>query len=343
MIFSFYETVLLFFIYAFLGWCVEVAFVAVTLGKVVNRGFLNGPICPIYGCGMLGVLTALLPVKENVILLFLGGMIICSAVELFGGWVLDKIFHMRWWDYSDRPFNIGGYICLPFSIMWGFAVVFAVKFVHTPIMKLVRHMPKLAQIIVIIVFSIAFIIDMIVTLKNLIGIKKNIGQLDKIAEELHGIGDQLKDLVGNSAIEVANVTVENKDKLIDAVEDSKEKIIEAVEDSKEKFIEAVEERKEKTEIEKLEFRRALEERKEKTEANKQELRKAWKERKEKTEADKQELRTSLEKRKEELELRCLEYTEKINKKRKYIRNSFVSLNKSGKSIKILEYIKDLKK
>ncbi len=138
MIFSVYEIMLLFFIYSFLGWCVEVAFVAVTTGKVVNRGFLNGPVCPIYGCGMVGVLIILLPVKNNVWLLFLGGMIICSAVELFGGWILDKIFHMRWWDYSEKPFNIGGYICLPFSIMWGFAVVFAVKFVHTPIMFLVK-------------------------------------------------------------------------------------------------------------------------------------------------------------------------------------------------------------
>ena len=119
MIFSVYEIMLLFFIYSFLGWCVEVAFVAVTTGKVVDRGFLNGPVCPIYGCGMVGVLIILLPVKNNVWLLFLGGMIICSTVELFGGWILDKIFHMRWWDYSEKPFNIGGYICLPFSIMWG--------------------------------------------------------------------------------------------------------------------------------------------------------------------------------------------------------------------------------
>ena len=63
----------------------------------------------IYGCGMVGVLIILLPVKNNVWLLFLGGMIICSTVELFGGWILDKIFHMRWWDYSEKPFNIGGY------------------------------------------------------------------------------------------------------------------------------------------------------------------------------------------------------------------------------------------
>ena len=211
MIFSVYEIMLLFFIYSFLGWCVEVAFVAVTTGKVVNRGFLNGPVCPIYGCGMVGVLIILLPVKNNVWLLFLGGMIICSTVELFGGWILDKIFHMRWWDYSDKPFNIGGYICLPFSIMWGFAVVFAVKFVHTPIMFLVKKVPDIGKLVLIIFFVIIFTVDMIVTLKNLIGIKKSLGQLDLIAEELNNIGNQIKDVVGNSAIDMADKAEQAKE------------------------------------------------------------------------------------------------------------------------------------
>lgn len=83
MSFDFYYVALLFFIYSFLGWCVEVAFVAIVARKVENRGFLNGPVCPIYGCGMLGVLAALTPYRDNFILLFIGGFIICTAVELF--------------------------------------------------------------------------------------------------------------------------------------------------------------------------------------------------------------------------------------------------------------------
>lgn len=274
MFFSWNQMLLLFFVYSFLGWCVEVAFVAVTVGKVVNRGFLNGPVCPIYGSGMLGVLMALLPIKQNVFLLFLGGMLICSLVELFGGWVLDKIFHMRWWDYSDRPFNVGGYICLSFSIMWGLAVVFAVKFVHTPLMVVIKWIPYFVQIILIAVFGIVMIIDFIMTLKKLIGIKNSLGQLEKIAEDLHSIGDQLKDVIGNSAIDV-------KDK----AEQSKEKIDEMAAETKKR----------------------------------------------------------LQSRQEELEIHSLRYTNKIHKHRKYIRNSLVALNKSGKRIKILEYIKEMKK
>ncbi len=285
MIFSIQEIILLFFIYSFLGWCVEVAFVATTLGKVLNRGFLNGPVCPIYGCGMLLVLIVLHPVSDNIFLLFLGGMVICSAIELFGGWILDKLFHMRWWDYSDRPFNVGGYICLSFSIMWGLAVVFAVKLVHTPIMAVLQRIPDTLQFVFIILFGIILIIDMVVTLKHLIGIRKNLGQLEWIAEQLHGVGDQLKDVVGNSAIGVTEKAEQGKEKLEEATVQTREKIVIVMEEGKEK----------------LQFQ------------------------------------------KEELEKLRAEYAAKINKSRKYIRNSLVALNKSGKSIKILEYIKDMMK
>lgn len=263
MIFSFYHTALLFFIYSFLGWCVEVAFVAVTVGKVENRGFLNGPVCPIYGCGMLGVLMALTPISDRWFLLFLGGMVICSAVELFGGWVLDKIFHMRWWDYTDKPFNVGGYICLGFSIMWGIAVVFAVRMVHPVIMAGISKIPNLAGWIAIGVFVAIFIVDMIVTLKNLIGIKKNLGQLDKLAEELHNIGDQLKEVVGNSAITMAEKAgesmerLEAKEKLENVSEATRERIDSVSEATKEKIDNVSEMTKEKinAQMEELEARR----------------------------------------------------------------------------------------
>ena len=256
MSFDFYYVALLFFIYSFLGWCVEVAFVAITARKVENRGFLNGPVCPIYGCGMLGVLAALTPYRDNFILLFIGGFIICTAVELFGGWVLDKIFHMRWWDYTKNKFNIGGYVCLRFSIMWGLGVVAVMKLVHPPIFALVRRLPKIAGIIIISFLVTIFAIDMVVTLKNLIGIRKSLGQLDKVAEDLNNLGNQIKDVVGNSAINVADRAEESLEKLDERTEESrekwanaseaaKEKIAEAVEPAREKFAEAVEPAKEK--------------------------------------------------------------------------------------------------
>lgn len=192
---------------------------------------------------------------------------------------------MRWWDYSKNKFNIGGYICLAFSIMWGIAVVFAVRFVHTPIMAIVKKIPKTAQLIIITVFVVVFIIDMVATLKNLIGIKKSLGQLDKIAEDLYGIGDQLKDVVGNTAINAAEFAGESRDKIVEVAAEQREKLAEVTAVQKER----------------------------------------------------------LASRKKELEKRMELYVEKIRRNNKHTLNSLPTLNKSGKSIKILEYIKDLKK
>ena len=137
-------------------------------------------------------------------LLFFGGMFICSLIEFIGGFALDKIFHMRWWDYSNRKCNVGGYICLRYSIMWGIGVVLAVRLGHPLVYTPIQKMNLYFKWSLIAVFVTIFTIDMIVTLKKLIGIRKNLGQLEVVAENLHAMGDQLKEVVGNSAIVLAD-------------------------------------------------------------------------------------------------------------------------------------------
>lgn len=136
-----YQFLWIFFVYAFLGWCTEVSYAALRTGKFVNRGFLNGPVCPIYGCGVVVVLAGLEPLKGNFVLLFLGSVVLTSVLELATGFVLEKLFRQRWWDYSDKPFNLGGYICLEFSIMWGFACLFVVDILHPSIEFFIRLIP----------------------------------------------------------------------------------------------------------------------------------------------------------------------------------------------------------
>ena len=148
---TYYQIAWYFVIYSFLGWCLEVVYQAVTHGKIVNRGFLCGPVCPVYGFGVLAVfamtkavLPALTGMSEKmltdersiagILTVFLAGMVLTTAVELIAGWILDKAFHARWWDYSNVPLNLNGYICLRFSIIWGIAVVFVVR-VLQPMIK----------------------------------------------------------------------------------------------------------------------------------------------------------------------------------------------------------------
>ena len=130
---TYFQICLYFLFYSFGGWVVEVIFHAVALGKVINRGFLNGPVCPVYGFGVLSVFALLNTIQsgghvmsEGMIFVF--GFVLATLVELIAGWLLDVCFHARWWDYSDKPLNFHGYICLEFSLIWGLAIVMVVKF-----------------------------------------------------------------------------------------------------------------------------------------------------------------------------------------------------------------------
>ncbi|MDE7389351.1 MAG: putative ABC transporter permease [Lachnospiraceae bacterium] len=126
MNYTFYDIIWIFISYAFLGWCAEVIYAASIKGHYINRGFNTGPVCPIYGVGMLSVLMFLEGIKDNLPLLFISSVIFTSVIEFLVGFVLEKLFHEKWWDYTNEPFNIKGYICLRFSILWGLACVFKI-------------------------------------------------------------------------------------------------------------------------------------------------------------------------------------------------------------------------
>ena len=133
---SFYQIFLLFIIYSFIGWFCEVLYCSISQKKFVNRGFLYGPICPIYGCGGIMIFAFLMPLSDNIFLLFFASMIVTSAIEYFASWVMEKLFDAKWWDYSNYRFNIHGRICLLNSTLFGVMGVVAVRFVHPFILSL---------------------------------------------------------------------------------------------------------------------------------------------------------------------------------------------------------------
>lgn len=156
-----------FYIYAFLGWCVEIAYHALTTGHLVNRGMLAGPVCPIYGAGMLAMIGLTEPLQQSWLLTFIGAMIICSAIELIVGLVLRALFHTQWWDYSKEPFNIAGLVCLRFSIFWGFGGAFLIKVVHPPIRDAVALVPPLLLGIIVAALSIVMLTDLVITVRGI--------------------------------------------------------------------------------------------------------------------------------------------------------------------------------
>ena len=201
-----YRFLWIFFIYAFLGWCTEVSYAALVTGKFVNRGFLNGPVCPVYGFGVVIVLTCLTPLANNLLILFVGSVILTSVLEWLTGFVLEKLFHQRWWDYSDEPFNLSGYICLRFSIAWGFACMFVVKLLHPTVLILIHLIPRIAGLVLLILLGAVMAVDLAATVATIIKLNRRLAQIDELAARIK---------------EASNEFGENlADKVLDAVERS---------------------------------------------------------------------------------------------------------------------------
>lgn len=195
-----YQAVWIFIIYAFLGWCSEVAFAAVNKGKFVNRGFLNGPVCPIYGVGMLIVVLCLWNLRDRPLLLFLGSALLTTALEFVTGFVLERFFHDKWWDYSDMPFNIKGYVCLKFTILWGLAASFIIGAIHRFIYMLIEKTPFVLGAILLAVFSAAFIADFIVTLTALVKLPKKLKAMAEAERALRAVSDKIGENISDTTI-----------------------------------------------------------------------------------------------------------------------------------------------
>ena len=197
----FYYLTAYFLLYSFLGWCLEVAYHGVSKGVIVNRGFLNGPICPIYGVGMICVLTVLEPLRHHPLPLFICGTIFATLIELAGGFILYKLFHMRWWDYSKEPLNLGGFICAKFSLAWGFCILFAVLIVHPFIELNVNLMDCLPGYIFTIVCYSFFVADCIITVLTMTKLNSKLRRLNNLAMKMRNFSDNLTEKIGKKSLE----------------------------------------------------------------------------------------------------------------------------------------------
>ncbi len=216
-----------FFIYAFIGWCVEVIFAALKSGEVVNRGFLNGPICPIYGVGAVSVIHILEPYSENGLILFIGAVVITSVVELVTGFLLEKLFHQRWWDYSKEPLNIGGYICLRFSLMWGLACLIVVGYVHPLIIRFVNFIPNTLSYILLITFSALLITDLIFTVMTILKLNKKLSKIEEVSLKIREVSDELSMQIGTRTISLVDKNIDKNNKMIKKLESKRDALLES--------------------------------------------------------------------------------------------------------------------
>ena len=173
-----------FIIYAFLGWVCEDIYCGIGKRKFINRGFLYGPYCPIYGFGALIVIYPLLMVSKHPIIVFVFGMILTSVLEYITSFIMEKMFATRWWDYSTYPFNINGRVCLQNSLLFGLMSLIVVYGLHPIVSHFIKKISFNLLVIFLIVFTVFFVIDIVNTVIVLLRRKKVFKKLKEDIDEL---------------------------------------------------------------------------------------------------------------------------------------------------------------
>jgi len=164
--------ILLFFTYAFLGWCLEVCCKLIEKRKFINRGFLIGPYCPIYGYGVIFMTIILVKYLDDPITLFIMIVLSCSILEYFTSYFLEKIFHTRWWDYSQKRFHINGRICLETMIPFGIFGLLIMYKINSFFFHLYEKIPSSILYSICIILIIIYILDNFVSYKIINDIQK---------------------------------------------------------------------------------------------------------------------------------------------------------------------------
>jgi uncharacterized membrane protein len=185
---------LLFILYSFIGWCGETVYCSIGQRKLCEkRGFLNGFLCPIYGHGALLVLCALRGGCASPVLTFLFGLLLTSAVEYVTSCVMERLFHMRWWDYSHYRFQLNGRVCLLNSTLFGLACVFLCHYAHPRAMVLINAMIRRGSAIPLaLLIFVVYAVDIVISVRSAIQIGSRLEKLHALQEELQHKLEELK-------------------------------------------------------------------------------------------------------------------------------------------------------
>ncbi len=176
---------LVFIVYSFIGWLSEVAYCYFIFErKLVNRGFLHGPLCPIYGFGALIVIYLLAPFRGNLAILFAMSVVWTTVLEYLTSWALEAVFSTKWWDYSALRFNLHGRVCLRNSLLFGIMGVLAVYFVHPRIVAFLSIFPEQTLDTIAVAIASVLVVDLVLTLKTLIHIGEKLVALKELTERL---------------------------------------------------------------------------------------------------------------------------------------------------------------
>lgn len=184
MSYSLDQWLMFFFIYCFIGWIWECSYVSIRTKKLTNRGFMRGPVLPIYGSGAVLMVFVGMPLIKYPVAMFFAGLICASTLEYFTGDIMQRLFKVRYWDYSDCFLNVKGHICLKASLAWGTFTIIMNYFAHKPIEKLVLGITDNVLHTIVFIFTIAFVADYSLAFKTAMDLRDVIIAMEHFRDEM---------------------------------------------------------------------------------------------------------------------------------------------------------------
>ena len=225
-------------IYSIIGWVYESTICSIGHRKLINRGFLNGPYCPIYGTGAVLVLLVLGRIQNPVLLFFAGALVTCS-LEYLTSWLMEKLFHARWWDYSKRKFNIGGRVCLIGAVVFGAFSVVLVLVLHPFVKSLTDRLTDAALNWICAILFVGIVSDLVVTVKGLLGTHAVFAEYAVLLQQKRReLSEKLRLGAEEGRERIRELSAEERMKLREAAElgaEEREKIRRTTEEERERF------------------------------------------------------------------------------------------------------------
>lgn len=189
--YSIVQWLFFFYLYCFFGWCFESTYVSLKSRKLVNRGFMRGPFLPLYGSGAIMMLVVSAPFQDNLLLTYIAGVIGATALEYITGVMMEALFKVRYWDYSNQPFNYKGHICLSSSVAWGFLTMLMTRVIHKPIEQFVLAIPMRTLACVTGIMTVYIVADFTLSFKAAMELRDILVRLQKVKEEVERLQRRL--------------------------------------------------------------------------------------------------------------------------------------------------------
>ena len=204
-----------FYFYSFCGWCFESTYVSIKSHKWVNRGFMRGPFLPLYGSGAVMMFIVSRPFQDNVLLTYFAGCIGATALEYVTGVVMEALFNVRYWDYSNLRFQFQGRICLSSTIAWGFLTIGMTRIVHRPIEQMMLAIsPRILGYVTFLV-TIYIVVDFTLSFKAAMDLREILLKMQRIKEEMVRMQKRLDVIIAFNNEEKEQKSIEREMKMDD--------------------------------------------------------------------------------------------------------------------------------